>query len=213
MVLVDILKIIRRSGMCLWSLVNHVGIECPSPDGPITWDKTGPMTQKSSTHCFHCNPYNKAVMKEVTHMWENPLVQLNEEEEKEKKNDRNGFFELYMSLGSRRRKDLKHHIPPLQKKWESSKVFYRRVKLPESEFNLLEEALLTKTAQLAPHQAPEYHPTELLPRASQLVGINLVEVLCEKKHSYNVKHRVKKKSKIDKKSQKSGPLELQLLLC
>ena len=118
-----------------------------------------------------------------------------------------------MSLGSRRRKDVKHHIPPLQKKWESSKVFYRRVKLPESEFNLLEEALLTKTAQLAPQQAPEYYPTELLPRASQLVGINLVEVLCEKKHSYNVKHRVKKKSKIDKKSQKSGPLELQILLC
>ena len=118
-----------------------------------------------------------------------------------------------MSLGSRRRKDLKHHIPPLQKKWESSKVFYRRVKLPESEFNLLEEALLTKTVQLAPHQAPEYHPTELLPRASQLVGINPVEVWCKNKHSYNAKHCAKKKSKIDKKTRKSGPLELQILLC
>ena len=33
----------------IWNVLvaanNHVGIVCPSPDGPITWDKTGPMTR------------------------------------------------------------------------------------------------------------------------------------------------------------------------
>ena len=32
---------------------DHVGIVCPSPDGPITWDKTGPMTDSASDDYIH----------------------------------------------------------------------------------------------------------------------------------------------------------------
>ena len=146
--------------------------------------------RESSSHQLHCDPSNSAVIKEVTHMWESPSVQINEE--KKKKERRN------WALGKNRLKLLQSasEFRELKKKGSDisytsfakdmdipKSVFYRHAKLPKTGLGLLEEASLTESAQHAPHQVPENHPIELLSRARQEADRRR-----EKKRKYNAKY-------------------------
>ena len=109
--------------------------------------------RESSSHQLHCNPSNSAVIKEVTHMWESPSVQINEEKKKkERRNWALGKNRLKLLQSARKFRELKKEVSDMShtsfaKEMDIPKsVFYRHAKLPKTRLGLRVEALLTESA-------------------------------------------------------------------